>query len=239
MNRIDKECIFGDQLEMRLTGDISLLITEKGDAGERIEIEHNNDFIELSVSESLIEVIDSAKKGFDKTDFPRFTSSIEKKESIASILIGFAQDALDIKKEQLDRKSAGAKITLHLSSNARRSLNIKADNLNLNCSDLEIERLSITSGNLKIKQDGTFSAKEILLSSANMKGAIHYTESSRNIILSAGNGRIEVFRGAGFSGAFDISGNNIKVTGLPPLENKHEGLCKIYINNGKIKIIER
>lgn len=236
MEQINQKFNFRNHIELRLTGDTYLSIEKTNDAAEKIEIHYDNEHVTAHVSENLVEIIDDTKKSLSKEDFPRFTSAINKKDSLPKILRGLISDALDIKREKTNKKSKETKITIHLLDNKHRKLKINSENLNAQISNLELGMIEIISGNLKITQDKKVSTQGTKITSANMTGRIAYGTKSRKITLEAGNGKVEITKEPNFNGAFEIHGNNIKTTGIPSTENHQDGLCKINMNNGKINI---
>lgn len=237
MKRINQELKFEDHIELRLAGDTYLSIEQSSHAVEEIEIDYDENHVAIHASENLVEVIDDTKKSINKEDLPNFTSAIHKKDGLLEILHGLISDALNIKRERATQKTKETKIKIRLLNNKIRTIKIRSENLSAHISNIEIGAIEINSGNIKILQDKEVSTQETRISSANMAGEIAYTSKSKNITIEAGNGKLGILKEPGFRGAFEIRGNNIKTTGNPGIESHQDGLFKITMNNGKIKIL--
>lgn len=224
------------QLELKGRIELKFQLPPTAISSILIESEKKEDGVEISVGSELIKIKDLERCKDNEKYFGTFIDSIEEKKGALDAITSFIHDLTKIDHSKSGDGCDTIFVTIFLAENTVKNIFIKADNLKLNYGDVSLERLIIKSANLAVCHNELFSAKVIVIKSANISGSICFSQKSSNITLDATNGKIRVIKQVNYNGAFDLEGTHLKVKGLPSIFDSDTGLFKARFNNGKIAI---
>lgn len=241
MIKINKKFAFDDRINVNLMGDFDVSFAKSGFDFEYVEVigELDEKDLKVHIEKDVVEVIDLARRIWSKDDFPRFSQSISKDDSVIRMVSEFFRDISDLQGGRVSKLgSRQISVNFYMLDNPCRGFTIKSDNLRLTCSNLQLNSLHVKSANLKINLVDNFLVNECDIKVSNIDGTVYFGYPLVGMSIKSGNGKLLINKVVGFEGLMDISGNNVKLKGVPLSGDASVGVFRVKMNNGKVRVTD-